>query len=63
MGSGRRWVVVKSIDEHADDLESTVHENAAEETASYPDTGDELDDTDGEDEEDVTDLDEDPAEL
>jgi hypothetical protein len=49
--------------EHADDLESTVHENAAEETAYYPDTGDELDDTEIEDEGGEPDLDEDPTEL
>ena len=52
------------LNEHADDLESTVHENASEETAFYPDTGDELDDTkDEEEEEDNPGTDEDPAEV
>ena len=31
------------MNEHDDDLESTVHEEADEETDTYPDTGDELD--------------------
>jgi hypothetical protein len=33
--------------EHDDDLESTVHEGAEEETDAYPDTGDELEETEG----------------
>ena len=51
--------------EHDDDLESTVHEDAAEETDSYPNTGDELDDqvVDSIDEEQDLDLDEDDAEI
>jgi hypothetical protein len=51
------------VDEHADDLESTVHEGADEETAYYPDTSDELDDDASEGEDDESSLDEDPAEL
>lgn len=51
------------VDEHADDLESTVFEGADEETADFPETGDELDDTDFESDDDEPDLDEDPAEL
>jgi hypothetical protein len=50
-------------DEHADDLESTVHEGADEEIADFPDTGDELDDLTFEGEDDEPDLDEDPSEL
>ena len=51
--------------EHDDDLESTVHEDATEETDSYPDTGDELDApvVDSLDEEKDPDLDEDDAEI
>ena len=54
------------MDEHDDDLESTVHEEATKETESFPDTGDELDEqirdeTEQEDEE--PDLDDDAAEL
>ena len=51
------------VDEHADDLESTVYEGAEEEIADFPDTGDELDDDAFEGEDDEPDLDEDPSEL
>jgi hypothetical protein len=51
------------VDEHADDLESTVYEGAEEETADFPETGDELDDEAFEGEDDEADPDEDPAEL
>jgi hypothetical protein len=55
-----------SMDEHDDDLESTVHEGAEEETEEFPNTSDELDETSGEpapskDEEST--LDEDESEL
>jgi len=53
------------MDEHDDDLESTVHEDAEKETELYPDTADELDDDDADavkgDED--PDLDEDETEL
>ena len=54
------------MDEHDDDLESEVHEGAQEETDAYPDTGDQLDDPIGSDEErgdEDLDLDNDDAEL
>ena len=51
------------VDEHADDLESIVQEGAEEESAGFPDTGDELDDEIVEGEDDERDLDEDPSEL
>ena len=50
------------IDEHADDLESIVYEGADEEIADFPDTDDQLDDTDFENDEEPE-LDEDPSEL
>ena len=51
------------MDEHDDDLESSVHEDAEKEMDSYPDTGDELDDRlpDTPDEDPA--LDDDAAEL
>jgi len=53
------------MSEHDDDLESIVHEQAQEETDTYPDTGDELevgrDAADDDDEE--PDLNDDEAEL
>ena len=53
------------MDEHDDDLESAVHEEATEETDTYPDTGDELDEqvTGKTDEDEDLDLDEDDAEI
>jgi hypothetical protein len=51
------------VDEHADDLESTVYEGADEETAEFPDTGDELDVIEFEADDEAPDLDEDPSEL
>lgn len=53
------------MDEHDDDLESEVHEDAEEETDSYPNTGDDFDeDVDGEtQDDDETSLDDDDAEL
>jgi hypothetical protein len=52
------------IDEHDDDLESTVHEGAVEETDTYPDTGDELEGPlSDETEEDPLNLDDDETEL
>ena len=53
------------MDEHDDDLESTVHEEATKETDTYPDTADELDAqvTDSADDDEGPDLDEDEAEL
>ena len=55
------------MDEHDDDLESAVHEEATEETDTYPDTGDELDEPDvpikGEADEDDPSLHKDDAEL
>ena len=54
----------RPLDEHADDLESIVHEDADEETADYPITGDELDDAgDTASEEPEESWDDDPAEL
>ena len=53
------------MNEHDDDLESEVHEDAEEETDSYPNTGDELDEPaagSGDEDEDAT-LDDDEAEL
>jgi hypothetical protein len=53
------------MDEHDDDLDSEVHENAEQETDTYPDTGDDLEPTgsgDGGEDEDL-DLDDDEAEL
>jgi len=52
------------MNEHDDDLESTVHEGAEEESDRFPDTGDELDDGEDEDLSDSEpDLDEDESEL
>ena len=53
------------MNEHDDDLESTVHEGADAETDCYPNTGDELDEPigDSELEEDEPRLDKDEAEL
>jgi hypothetical protein len=53
------------MDEHDDDLDSEVHEDAEEETDSFPDTSDELDDVGGEtaDGDEDLDLDEDETEL
>ena len=57
------------MDEHDDDLTSEVHEGADEETQSFPDTRDELDDSDEDaDEEETRDdteepLDDDQSEL
>ena len=55
----------RPLDEHADDLESIVHEDAGEETADYPMTGDELDDDAGDTASDEPEAgwDDDPAEL
>ena len=53
------------MDEHDDDLASSVQEDAAEETDAYPDTGDQLDDVldvMSEDDEESG-LDEDESEL
>ena len=53
------------MDEHDDDLESEVQEQADEEVSSFPNTGDELTDVaddDSGDERDVP-LDKDKAEL
>jgi len=50
------------MDEHEDDLSSEVHEGADEETDAFPDTGDELDDPDGDAGEEPN-LDEDSSEL
>ena len=52
------------MDVHDDDLESTVHEGAEQETDAFPETVDELD-TEGvtEAEDDDLDLDDDKAEL
>jgi hypothetical protein len=47
--------------EHDDDLESEVHEQADQETDTFPDTADELDDT-TEDDDDLL-RDEDESEL
>src|SRR5215471_1011045 len=56
--------VGRPLDEHADDLESIDHEDADEETADYPITGDELDDAgDTASEEPEESWDDDPAEL
>jgi hypothetical protein len=54
-----------AADEHDDDIESVVHEDAETETDSYPNTGDELDDPGAIDSRDDPDssLDDDPAEL
>lgn len=52
------------MDEHDDDLESTVDEGADQETDGFPDTVDDLDDLglDTDDDEEL-DLDEDKSEL
>jgi len=50
-----------SESEHDDDLESEVHELADEETDTFPNTADELDDTSGRDDDLL--RDEDEAEL
>jgi len=53
------------MSEHDDDLEREVHEDAEEETESFPDTADDLDgDAIGSDDaEEPEPLDDDPAEL
>ena len=53
------------MDEHDDDLESTVNEGAEKETDAYPDTDDELNEqvTDASDADDELTLDDDPPEL
>jgi hypothetical protein len=51
----------QSMDEHDDDLTPEVHEDAAEETDSYPDTADELEDA-AEDDEPLQ-IDDDQSEL
>jgi hypothetical protein len=58
------------MNEHDDDLESTVHEGAEEETDTFPDTADELNGARDESENDESEneaeephLDEDEAEL
>ena len=53
------------MNEHDDDLEPTVHEDAETEVDAYPDTGDELEDPKDEGEEDDEEprLDDDEAEL
>jgi hypothetical protein len=53
------------MDEHDDDLESTVHEDAEEETDTFPDTADELEGVEDEPKNDADDidLDDDDAEL
>ncbi len=52
------------MNEHDDDLESTVHQGAEKEEDSYPNTGDELDEpvTD-ETKDEKLDLDDDETEL
>jgi hypothetical protein len=52
------------MDEHDDDLDSEVHEHAEQETDTFPNTGDELDELvdDGDEGEDGN-LDEDESEL
>ena len=54
------------FDEHDDDLESVVHEDAETEMDSYPNTGDELGDSgaiDSTGDDPDSSLDDDPAEL
>jgi hypothetical protein len=53
------------MDEHDDDLESTLHEGADQETDDFPSTGDELDEpaADGSDNDNDLNLDDDDAEL
>ena len=54
------------VDEHDDDLESVVHEDAETEMDSYPNTGDELGDSgaiDSTGDDPDSSLDDDPAEL
>jgi hypothetical protein len=53
------------MNEHDDDLEPIVHEEAEEEVDSYPNTGDELENIEGEGEHDNEEprLDDDEAEL
>ncbi len=50
------------MDEHDDDLESEVHEEAEEETATFPNTADDLDGPIVSADDDDP-LDDDPAEL
>jgi hypothetical protein len=60
------WKGRYSMDEHDDDLESTLHEGAEQETDEFPSTGDELDEqaADGSDDDDEDlNLDDDDAEL
>ena len=49
--------------EHDDDLESVVHEDAEEETDTFPNTGDELDNGADDDEDGEPQLDQDESEL
>ena len=51
------------VDEHDDDLESVVHEDAEKETESYPDSADELEEADDLGIEDEPSLDPDESEL
>jgi hypothetical protein len=52
------------MDEHDDDLESQVNEDAEEETDAFPDTDDELGDAvNGEEKDEGPELDDDQAEL
>lgn len=51
------------MDEHDDDLESIVHEDAEFETDTFPDTADDLDPEPPDDDEEDLDLDDDKAEL
>ena len=51
------------MNEHDDDLESTVHEGAEIETDTFPDTADELDPELPDDEDNDFDVDDDEAEL
>jgi hypothetical protein len=51
------------MDEHDDDLESTIHEDAVTETDTFPDTADDFDDESFDDAKDEPELDDDDAEL
>ena len=53
----------RPVDEHVDDLESIVREGEEVETADFPDTEDEFEETATNGEDDEPPLDEDPSEL
>jgi len=59
----RRSTPRRLMPEHDDDLESVVHEDAEEETDTFPNTDDELDNGADDDEDGEPQLDQDESEL